>query len=239
MYDPAGVLAAVDRQAPLVLGLCALSLAGNLILWGINLGIGFRERLYTMPLPCVTFFLVHDATFVLFYPKWFHEYGHWFVELWWAGLCVTVALELAFLWLLLRYGRRELLPEVSQPTYVGLVLGALLLTACAWAALKSAMQDDLFLVIFGITIFWCGAFNLALMARRRSAAGQTIPAWCGYLMMPAFYWPATFLLDPWFRSPAWMALGAATIVLGIANLVAIRALTAADAIRVPRTAPAR
>jgi hypothetical protein len=218
MYEPLQVFAAVDRNMLIILLLCALALLGNYILWFENLRLGFRHGVYTMPVGSLLFFLPHDVTFVLLFKKWFHEYDHWFPQLWWYGLCITVVMELVFLHMLLRFGRRELLPQFSPRTFVTIVLSLLALASIGWLVVKSVMDDELFLVIFGITVFWCAMFNLGLMARRRSAVGQSVPAWCGYLMMPLFYWPATFLIDPGFRSPLWIALGLAAVAAGVMNL---------------------
>jgi hypothetical protein len=221
VYETLKVFASVDRNAPIVLVLCAMALLGNYILWFENLRLGFRHGVYTMPVGSLLFFLPHDATFVLLFRKWFHEYDHWFPQLWWYGLCITVVMELAFLHMLIRFGRRELLPQLSQRTFVAVVLSLLALASIGWLVVKSVMDDELFLVIFGITVFWCAMFNLGLMARRGSAVGQSVPAWCGYMMMPLFYWPATFLLDPGFISALWIALGFAAVAAGALNLIYI------------------
>lgn len=224
LYDTQAVLQTVDAQWPLVLPLCALALIGNYIYWIENLRLGFRDRIYSMPVGCLLFFLPHDATFIAMYAHWFHELDHWFPKLWWYGLCVTVGMELTFLVLLLKYGRKELAPKASQRTFAALVVLGLALCSIAWLVVKSAMADELFLIIFGITIFWCAPFNLALMAQRQSAVGQSQLAWLGFLMMPVFYYPATLLLSPGFQSPLWLALGAATVIGGLVNLVYLRAL---------------
>lgn len=231
MYDTQTVLQTVDGNWPLVLPLCALSLIGNYIYWIENLRLGFRDRRYSMPVGCLFFFLPHDVTFLALYAHWFHTLDHWFPQLWWYGLCVTVGMELTFLVMLLKYGRQELAPRTTQGLFTTLILLGLALCTIAWLVVKQAMDDELFLIIFGVTIFWCAPFNLALMAQRQSAVGQSQRAWIGFLMMPLFYYPATVLLSPGFRSPLWLALGAATIVGGLVNLAYLRALNR-------RTAPA-
>jgi hypothetical protein len=225
LYQTNAVLLAVDQHTLPVLALCALALIGNYIFWIENLRLGFSAKTYSMPLGCLLFFLPHDATFVALYPHWFHDIHHWFPELWWCGLCVTVCMELAFLAMLLKYGRAELAPNASQGMFTAIILLGLALCTIAWLMVKSIMDDDLFLVIFGVTIFWCAPFNFALMARRQSAAGQSQLAWTGFLMMPLAYWPATLFLAPGFHSPLWLALGAATVTGGLANLAYIRHLT--------------
>ena len=224
MYQTHDVLLAVDRNMLVVLMLSGLALVGNYIYWIENLRLGFRDRRYSMPVGCLLFFLPHDATFVAMHSHWFDDIGHWFPKLWWYGLCVTVMMELTFLILLLRHGRKELAPETTQARFAAIILLGLALATVAWLTVKSVMNDELFLVIFGVTIFWCTPFNFALMAQRKSAVGQSVLAWVGFLMMPLFYWPATWLLSDGFHSLQWNALGMATVVGGTANLAYVRFL---------------
>ena len=157
---------------------------------------------------------------------WFNDIDHWFPKLWWYGLCVTVIMELTFLLMLLRHGRKELAPETTQAKFTALIFLGLAVATIAWLVVKSVMHDELFLVIFGVTIFWCTPFNFALMAQRKSAVGQSLIAWTGFLMMPLFYWPATWLMSDGFHSALWNALGVATFAGGIANLIYVRKLNA-------------
>jgi hypothetical protein len=224
MYETQEVLKAVDRDTVAVMALSSLALIGNYIYWIENLRLGFRAGRYSMPVGCLLFFLPHDATFIAMHGHWFNDINHWFPKLWWYGLCVTVIMELTFLIMLLRHGRKELAPEITQEKFTFLVLFGLTLTTIAWLTVKSVMNDELFLLIFGVTIFWCTPFNFALMAQRKSAVGQSTLAWIGFLMMPVFYWPATWLMSDGFHSLLWNALGLATVAGGVANLVYVRQL---------------
>jgi hypothetical protein len=227
LYEIQEVLSAVDRNTVAVMALSSLALIGNYIYWIENLRLGFRDRRYSMPVGVLFLALPHDATFLALYSHWFNDINHWFPKLWWCGLCVTVLMELAFLVLLLKHGRKELAPETSQKTFAAVILFGMALATVTWLVIKSVMQDELFLTIFGVTIIWCAPFNFALMAQRKSAVGQSILAWIGFLMMPLFYWPATWLMAAGFHSLLWNALGVATLAGGIANLVYVHRLNKA------------
>jgi hypothetical protein len=232
-YNTDLVLHEVDNQAVVILLLCALALIGNYIMWIENLRHGFRGKIYTMPVPCVLFFLSHDATFVASYHVWFSDIDHWFPRLWWFGLILTVIMELAFLVMFLKFGRKELAPQLTRAAFVAATFFGLVITTIAWLVIKSVMDDQLYLIVFGFTVFWCSPWYFALTWRRKSAAGQTVTAWLGYLMMPIFYWPATMILSDTFRSPLWIALGIATAIGGLINLSYVHHLKAAAQPRLP------
>lgn len=239
-YNTDSVLHQVDNHAPVILVLCALALIGNYLLWIENLRHGFRAKIYSMPVPCLLFFLSHDITFVASYHTWFNDIDHWFPKLWWFGLILTVLMELTFLVMFLKFGRKELAPQLTQRTFVLATLFGLVMTAIAWLVIKSVMDDKLYLVIFGFTVFWCAPWYFALMWRRKNAAGQTVAGWLGYLMMPIFYWPATMILSESFRSPVWIAFGVATVLGGILNLTYVRHLNTTPQNRAfPRRPPSK
>ena len=218
MYDTQTVLTSIDANVVPVLVLCALSLVGNYIYWIQNLLIGFKYKIHTMPIGCLFFFLSHDATYVAMYSKWFHEINHWFPKLFWFGLCLTVMMELAFFVMILKFARKEVMPEVSQRLFTLSMLGGLVAVFVAWMVVKITMDDELFLIIFGVTIFWCSPFTFAMMASRKSALGQPVSAWVGYLIMPLTYWPALAMLDPFFRSPLWVGFGCLIVLFGLINI---------------------
>ena len=80
-YNTDSVLHQVDNHIAVILVLCALALIGNYILWIENLRHGFRSKIYSMPVPCLLFFLSHDITFVASYHTWFNDIDHWFPKL--------------------------------------------------------------------------------------------------------------------------------------------------------------
>lgn len=227
MYDPAAVLAAVDRHAVPVLLIAGLALVGNAVYYFEALRLAFRERRYAMPLCGLYFFIPHDMHFVLLWEKWFVEYDHWFLKLFWAALVLTAASAWVFLFQFLRYGQREWAPQLSRTSFISLVLGGLVLSTGVWLAVKDAIGDELFLFAFGLTAFWCAPFGMGLMLRRGNRAAQSVPMWIGYTAIPVFYWLAAALyLGPYFQSPAWLAMGVAATLWGLANIALMRRLPA-------------
>jgi hypothetical protein len=227
MYEPAATLAAIDANPVPVLLLCAVALAGNALYYFECMRLGFSQQTYGMPIAGLFFFIPHDMTYVLLWQKWFVEYDHWFLKLFWVGLVVTSLAAWVFLWQAVRYGHRELMPQWSRAAFTLLVLAGLLACSAAWWAVKNVLDDELFLFAFGFTAFWCAPFGTALMLRRRSRLGNSQRMWAGYTAIPLYYWPATMLYLPdGFRSPAWVALGAVAVLWGLANVVLARSLPA-------------
>ncbi len=218
MYDAAAVLAAIDAQPVPILLLCAAALAGNALYYYECMRLGFKEQAYGMPLVGLFFFIPHDMHYVLLWEKWFVEFDHWFLKLFWIGLVVTATAAWVFLWQAIRYGRRELVPALGQRAFTLLVFAGLAAGSVAWWSVKSVLQDELFLFAFGFTAFWCAPFGMALMLKRRSRLGNSPKMWMGYTAIPLFYWLATVIYLPdAFRSPVWIALGVVSICWGVAN----------------------
>jgi hypothetical protein len=148
VYDPHAILARISEHPwPIVL-LCGLALAFNFAWYIEEIRVARRDRCYTMP-PAVTLvYLAHDGSYLLLLSKWWGEYQHWFTQLFWVALSVTFAGEVVIFAQTLRYGRAELAPGLSQRTYVTLMLAALAATAGAWAGVKNALGDQLYLLSF-------------------------------------------------------------------------------------------
>ncbi|MGQ0530803.1 MAG: hypothetical protein ACT4PG_13560, partial [Panacagrimonas sp.] len=202
--------------------------SGNAVCYYEALRLGFRDRLCAMHLSGLFLFIPHDTDYVLLWEKWFVEYDHWFLKLFWVALVFTVLAAWAFLFPFLRYGQREWMPQVSRPTFIALVLGGLLMSTGVWLALKSVLQDELFLFAFGLTGFWCAPFGMGLMLRRGHRGAQSAAMWIGYTAIPVFYWIAAALyLGPYFQSPVWLVMGVAATIWGLANVVLLKQLPSA------------
>src|SRR5690606_37770515 len=125
MYDPVSTLQAIDRNVVAVIGLCVVALIFNYCYFGEAIRLGFRHRTYSMPAMVTLVFLPHDLSYLLHFDLWFNVYDHWFCKLWWVGLIFTASIEGVFFYQLLRYGREEILPQLSQRAYVAVMFVAL------------------------------------------------------------------------------------------------------------------
>lgn len=217
MYDPIATLQAVDANAVAIIGLCVVALVFNYMYFGEAIRLGKLHRTFSVPVPVTLLFLPHDLTYLLQFDKWFYQYDHWFCKLWWVGLVFTASIEGVFFYQLLRYGREELFPRLSQRQYVATMLLGLLATAVAWLTIKQALSDDLFLFSFGWTLFWGAPFCLQMMLRRGNTRGQSRLMWVSYILMAIFYWAATAFMDPYFRSAGWLAVLALAVGFGGVN----------------------
>lgn len=218
MYDPIASLQSIDQHVVPVIGLCVVALIFNYAYFGEALRLGFRHRTYSVPASVTLLFLPHDVSYLLQFNKWFFEYDHWFPKLWWVGLIFTSSIEAVFFYQLLKYGREEILPQLSQKAYAFVMILALGATALAWLTVKQALDDDLYLFSFGWTLFFGAPLCISMMVRRGSTRGQSRWMWISYMLMAIFYWAATAFIDPYFRSAGWLAVLGLALGFAGANL---------------------
>ncbi len=212
LYDVTGTLTNIDANVPRLLLLGACSLVANFIFFGTAIRNGFKLKTYTMPVACTLLFIPHDFHYLLMYDKWFNQYDHWFMQLFFVGLIITNIMEFTFFYQVLRWGRKEILPQFSQAAYVGVLLIALAGTSVSWYAVKTMLADELWFFSFGWTIWFCLPFTIPMMLKRGSTVGQSPTMWVAYIVMALCWWAALWPLDPFFRSVAWIALGGVIVL---------------------------
>jgi hypothetical protein len=198
MYDPIRVLAAIDQHKWQIIALCSLAMVCNYTWFFAAVLRGFRDRVYPIPIFCTLFWLVGDGSMVMRYDLWFNGYGHWYVELFWLALVFTVACELVFLYMTLRFGREELMPSATPLQFRAVVLGGLVVMAVTWVFLKAHLGDDLYISYFHLANMAGPPFAAALLIRRRSLAGTRPLIWGAYTVMVASWFIANAL---WFGAP--------------------------------------
>ena len=228
VYDVQTTLSNIDLFKVRVLIFGGLALIFNFVYFGAAIREGFKHKVYSIPVAGTLLFIPHDLLYLLMYPKWFGEYHHWFPRLFWFGLIITNVMEMVFLYQTLKWGRKELLPKVSQSVYVLIMLAALAGTFIVWLGVKKVLADELWLFTFGWTVWFCVPFVIPLMLRRQSTAGQSRLMWLSYIGMAIAFWIAVWPLDPFFRSAEWLGLGGVIVCWALATLFVMKILPAAQ-----------
>lgn len=203
-YDPFQVLQEIDANIGIIgVGMfLAMSLTALYFFEAIRLGV--VQKTFACPLAATLWFLPHDFSFVLEYSKWFSVYDHWWVKIWWAGLVGTVAVEVFLLSQVIRYGRKELMPDVSQKAFTVYIVLAMLAVGVMWFFVKSLIDDELFLASFFFTIVWPIPFTTAQILRRKSQRGCSVLQQACLAPMMAGLALALYNIAPFFQSPVFL-----------------------------------
>lgn len=207
MYDPHAVLAALDANKTNVLIFCGLAMVFNYIWFYLALRKGFKDQVFPMPITCTLFWLCGDGTGVFRYDMYFNQYGHWYLELFWAALVFTVSFEICFIWSTLKFGRKELLPDWSQTSFNLLMLGAAAVFGVTWNMVLGSLADDLNMIYFNIANMTGPIAMAGLVLRRKSAVGTSSTIWILYtLMLMSWYFAMYNWFGPAFRTPGMVAV---------------------------------
>jgi len=239
VYDPHEVLRLVDERTALVLLFGGLSFGCLFVYFIETARLGFRHRVAPMTLTAVTAFVAHDGNFVLNVDDWFSTYDHWLLKGFWLALVITTCLELVFLATIIRYGREEMAPHLSQPQFITVSMGALVAAVSLWAVFKANVDDPLYLTTFLLTITWCLPSLTALHLRRGVRRGMSVRQLVAYCGMTLGYVLLTIVVFE-FRSFWWIALCAVTLAWGVAITWSVSRAPAwepAPAARAPRLTP--
>jgi len=213
MYDPHEVLRLVDDNVVLVLLFGGLSFGSLFIYFGETMRLGFAHHVAPMTLIATTTFVAHDGNFVLNFDDWFNGFDHWLLQGFWAALVITTCIEFVFLWLIVRYGRAEIAPGLSQRQFA-IACGLALVGAVAlWAVFKSSIDDPLYLTSFMLTISWCLPSSTTLYLRRGVRRGISTRQLGAYWFMALGYVLLTIVVFE-FREFWWIALCAVTLAWG-------------------------
>jgi hypothetical protein len=215
VYDAHEVLRLVDDHTVLVLLFGGLSFGCLFVYFIETARLGFRHRAAPMTLTAVAAFIAHDGNFVLNFDDWFDRYDHWLLQGFWLALVATTCFELVFFSLIVRHGREELAPRLSQPQFTGACVGALAAGIALWAVFKASVDDPLYLTTFMLTITWCLPSLTTLYLRRGVRRGISVRQLVAYWGMTLGYVLLTIVVFE-FRSFWWIALCAVTLAWGAA-----------------------
>lgn len=225
MYDPQAVLEAMYANNTLVL-LCFL---GNVVFaflyFSIGVYLAIKKQLYVLPFIGAAVFFWHDLTYVLDYRLWFEQYTHWWFQVTWLALIGTTLFEVFLIYQFIRYGHKELFPEMSRQAFTVMTLGAVAGIGTLWFLIKANLQDELYLVTFAITAIWSVPFHTGIMLRRRSSAGQSVAMeLCVIVIFTAVSTVFVVVAPSVFSTIYYLAFYAAFILWIVTNIVMIRKL---------------
>ena len=230
MYDPHIVLAAIDAHWLGVLAFCGLAMVFNYIWFALAAIRGFRDKVYPVPLFSTLFWLCGDGTGVLSHHLYFIVYHHWYLELFWGALIFTVSFELLYIYMTLKFGRRELAPGMSQAGFVLTLVGGAAIFVSTWIYMRTFLHDDLNITYFNLANMAGPIAYAGVLARRRSIAGTSSWVWVFYtLMLASWYYAQATCFGPEFRTPAMLAFFAVNIGSAAALAVYVRAQERAQA----------
>ncbi|WP_330461642.1 hypothetical protein OIB37_35140 [Streptomyces sp. NBC_00820] len=222
MYDPHEFLRVVDdHKVPVLIG-GTITMLLNYAWFYEAIRVARKDRAFPVPAACLFLWFAHDGLFVWSYPLWFHTYDHWFLKLFWVAIVVTALCELLFLRDLLRYGRAETAPSLTQGRFrVGVVL-AMAGVWVTWVVLHQVMNDPLNIYAFFVVNILYPVFGTAMTLRRGSRRGQTTMMWV-YCTLETTAWVLTcvLFLGDMFRSWPWLSLGAVMILWTAAGAVLV------------------
>jgi hypothetical protein len=229
MYDPIQVLAAIDAHKWNIIALCGVAMLANYAYFISAVRQGFRDQTYPFPIFCTMFWLVGDASMVLSYDLCFNVYNHWYLKLFWGALCFTVMFELFFLYMILKFGRKELEPTWTQGQFNLLIGAGLLVAIIVWAFVKQNLHDPLFIIYFDLANMAGPMFFAANLIRRGSTQGTNALIWWCYVVLVASWSLACALwFGAPFDSPLFLALYAVTTAATAAVAVAITKMAARE-----------
>jgi hypothetical protein len=217
-YDPHAVLQSVDRQLVPVMAFMTLCLVCTFTYLVTSFRTARLHRAYPAPLSAVGWFAIHDAYFVFQWDKWFGEYHHWWPEFWAVALIATSAIEFALCWQVYKYGREELMPRLTQTQFGAAIVAALIGIGVVWAVVKPLLDDDLCLIAFALTAWWPPVWTTLLIVKRQSLRGQSRTMIWALLGNPIGMFGAWYFLDPYFRSPLWLAFAVVTVLWSTFNV---------------------
>ena len=172
-YDATAALNSIDTNVVAVLAFFAIAAVATFVYLVQSFKLARAHEAYSSALPAVGW-KRRRVRFVCLYELWFEVYDHWWVKAWWVALVFTTIIEFALVGMIVKYGRREIAPFLTQRQFLVVIGLGTVAIGVIWLLAKAALDDPLFLISFPITAFWAVPFSTALMLRRQSAAGQSL-----------------------------------------------------------------
>jgi hypothetical protein len=205
------LLSDIDQHRWWILGGFTVAMVFQWV-WLIDcIRVAKRDRAYSMPLFCTFFWFAHDTGCVARFHDWFVTYDHRYLKCFWFGLLTAAVLEVVFMAQVVKYGRDELLPQLSTANFVTVLVLVQAASSLTWELLKTFGGDPLYQASPALTMVSYPLLGAALLLRRKSPLGQSTLMWSTFTGMTVFWFitAGVFFGEP-FRS--WQYLGAGTVV---------------------------
>jgi hypothetical protein len=217
-YDAVGTLAAHEQKLFSILPFCLLGFIGGYLQYAGAIKIGFQHKTHGLPLGCNLWFLAHDTTFVAYYSYWFFELDHWLMKAFWGGLLVFSILEMAVIFQILKYSKKELFPGLTPAlaTAAFLVCQATAYIAFWW--FHQIIQDPLYLISFMSTVLLSPVLQIPMMLSRGSRRGISLITLIGHCCLAAGFYLWVFQVDSYFTNPLVVSVGVANMLLALATV---------------------
>jgi hypothetical protein len=230
MYEPLHVLHAIDRNKAAIMTLCTGAMICNYAWFFAAVRQGFKDKVYPIPIVSTLFWLTGDASVVIRWLTGHDAYNHWYVRLFAMSLILTVICELTFLFLILKFGRKELMPSNSQAEFNRAIFAGLFVTIVVWTYINSNMIDPLNITYFNLANMIGPVASAALIIKRGSRAGTSSFIWWGYTAMLSFFYLACILFygRP-FYSPGYILFDAVNIASSAAVAMMVSRMPAVSA----------
>lgn len=223
MYDMNMVLSAIDKNAIAILSLCAAAMICNYIFFIAGALRGFRDKVYPFSVFCTLFWLSGDGSVVLDYDFAFNQSGHWYVKAFWFALTMTVIFEILYFYMIIRFGREEIAPKMTQTQFSASMVGALIITFVSYRLIKENLNDPLFINYFNLANMAGPVFTWALLSSRGNLLGTRPLVWINYAGVCIFWYIAVVLFyGAPFNTPLYLVFFAVNIIAALA--LAIRTL---------------
>ena len=229
-YDPAAALHAIDQNIPLIAVCLAVALGLSFVYFIIGIRMAIKQKVYVEPFMGASLFLWHDGSYAAQLPHWAAAYdSHWWLMMWSYGLMGTVALEAFLLYQFVKYGRKELFPEMSEAAFAAMTIAGVLAVGAVWWLVKSSLNDPLYFITFAITAFWSTPWKVGIMMRRRSSAGQSV--WMNLCVFVIFGAVSIVFMTvaPAFRTVPYLAVLAVFMIWPLFNIWLIQRLPGSPA----------
>jgi hypothetical protein len=178
MYDGWVIIDQIKQHIWLMLLFGALSM-GSATLWYVeSIRVSEKSKLMSMPFLAVFGWLGHDWSYVMNFNQWFHHWNYWLFKLFWVGMIPLVIIEVIWISQIIRFGRKEFWPSLSQRLWTIAVIAGALGSTVLWFCLKRSMVDPLYLISMQICCILYAASQLTLTLRRKSREGQSLLQVC-------------------------------------------------------------